>query len=71
MTALEMNQFMSHSAVRESLFAELKHADTLGPAEIKLLRLEAFLKPMYAALSKNFSGMQFEYIVAANPLKMY
>ena len=61
---------MSQSAVRESLFAELKHAVAHGPGEIKLLRLEAYLKPMYAALPKNFSGVQIEYIVAAKPLKM-
>ena len=41
-TVLEMGEFMSQSAVRESLFAELKHAVTHGPGEIKLLRLEAF-----------------------------
>jgi len=47
---------MSQSAVRESLFAELRHAVTHGPGETKLLRLEAFLKPMYAALPKNGFG---------------
>ena len=43
-TVLEMGEFMSQSAVRESLFAELKDAVTHGPGEIKLLRLEAFKK---------------------------
>ena len=47
---------MSSAAVRESLLAELKHAVTQGPGETKLLRLEAFLKPMYAALRKNEFG---------------
>ena len=43
----------SSGAVRESLLAEMKHAVTHGPGETKLLRLEAFLKPMYAARRKN------------------
>ena len=47
---------MSSTAVRESLFAELKHVVTHGPTETKLLRLEAFLKPMDAALPKNGFG---------------
>ena len=51
-TDQEMGEFMSQSADRESLFAELKHAVTHGPGETKLLRLEAFLKPMYAASAK-------------------
>ena len=51
-----MGEFMSQSVVRESLVAELQHAVTHGPGEIKLLRLEAFLKPMYAALPKNGFG---------------
>ena len=47
---------MNSTAVRESLFAELKHAVTHGPGETKLLRLEAFLKPVDAALPKNEFG---------------
>ena len=39
----------------ESLFA-LKHAVTHGLGESKLLRLEGFLKPMFAALPKNELG---------------
>ena len=55
-TDQEMGEFMSQSAVRESLFAELKHAVAHGLRESKLLRLEGFLKPMFAALPKNELG---------------
>ena len=55
-TDQEMGESMSQSAVRESLFAELKHAVTHGLRESKLLRLEGFLKPMFAALPKNEFG---------------
>ena len=50
---LDVQERMSSGAVRESLLAELKHAVSHGPGETKLLRLEAFFMPMYAALRKN------------------
>ena len=61
---------MSQSAVRESLFAELKHAVTHGPGEIKLLRLETFLKPMYAArglMLLKFDLPQFSGLCGSSP----